>query len=252
MNIVRWTLGLMGMLTQALAFAAVDYSDLPSWTDTELKALKLRPVNVRPLESPHVEASGFVVGGPNATELLRSLTALNGLPVTALETSMRPGALSGAGFLGPEESLLAILAEDNDTILARNTSHRVVGFHLRVLGELGTLASHDDFLYRGERFAVERGDTHGLQESPFADGTHDGRNATVKNLRTGKSLAYALLVPRMIERYGFYEGHGTPYRVAPADAIELLGRVLDDAATTDALPGARLLFDDSTTAASAR
>ena len=43
----------------------------------------------------------------------------------------------------------------------------------------------------------------------------------MENLDNGKMLGYALLVPHMIERYGFYEGKGTPYRVDPRIVVEV-------------------------------
>ena len=44
----------------------------------------------------------------------------------------------------------------------------------------------------------------------------------MKRLSDGKELKYSLLVPHMIERYGFYEGKGTPYRVEPKAIIDFL------------------------------
>ena len=44
----------------------------------------------------------------------------------------------------------------------------------------------------------------------------------MQNVVTGKRITFSLLVPHMIERYGFYEGKGTPYRVDPAQALEVL------------------------------
>ena len=40
-------------------------------------------------------------------------------------------------------------------------------------------------------------------------------------LDNAKSIRYGLLVPFMVERYGFYEGKGTPYRVEPRQVIEV-------------------------------
>jgi hypothetical protein len=62
----------------------------------------------------------------------------------------------------------------------------------------------------------------GSQPSPFQDDTASGTNVTLQNLDNGKKLKYALLVPYMIERYGFYEGKGTPYRVDPRSVVEVL------------------------------
>ena len=36
----------------------------------------------------------------------------------------------------------------------------------------------------------------------------------------GKEIGYPLLGPYLIERSGFYEGQGTPYRVDPRDVLE--------------------------------
>ena len=57
---------------------------------------------------------------------------------------------------------------------------------------------------------------------PFNDGTKTNCDAEITNVKTGKSLQYSLLVPYMIERYGFYEGKGTPYRVDPKEVLEVL------------------------------
>jgi hypothetical protein len=60
-------------------------------------------------------------------------------------------------------------------------------------------------------------------DSPFKDGTKTNKSASVQNLDNGKKLEMSLLVPDMIERYGFYEGEGTPYRVDPRQAVAVLG-----------------------------
>ena len=58
--------------------------------------------------------------------------------------------------------------------------------------------------------------------SPFDDGTKTSCEATVENLENGKKLTYSLLVPQMIERYGFYEGKGTRFRVDPRSIVAVL------------------------------
>ena len=63
----------------------------------------------------------------------------------------------------------------------------------------------------------------GSQFSPFNDKTKASVDYTVTNLENGESVSFSGLVPLMIERYGFYEGHGTPYRVDPTDIARVLG-----------------------------
>src|SRR2546423_1770790 len=79
-----------------------------SYTVADAKRLGVEPV--APKRDPD---TGFVVGGKNSTALIRKLTKINGRTIAELEKDMRPGALSRAGFLGPKESLLEVLAEDN-------------------------------------------------------------------------------------------------------------------------------------------
>ena len=77
----------------------------------------------------------------------------------------------------------------------------------------------EEFLYHGRRFQVAVRYCRGYQDSPFHDGTRANSEVTIRNLTNGKTLEYSLLVPDMIERYGFYEGRGTPYRVDPKEIL---------------------------------
>ena len=67
---------------------------------------------------PWRDDSGFLIGGTNRTELIKSLKTLNGVEIKDIEEMMRPGSdhILGSidGFLGSEESLLEVLAVDNE------------------------------------------------------------------------------------------------------------------------------------------
>jgi hypothetical protein len=108
-----------------------------------------------------------------------------------------------------------VLAEDNRYVVEElGLTHQNLAKHLHVMGGIASwqLQQHEDgeeFLYRGRRFEVELFSFRGSQESPFRDGTKTSSDATVHNLDNRKMLTYSLLVPHMIERYGFYEGKGT-------------------------------------------
>ncbi|MCI0642304.1 MAG: hypothetical protein L0Y72_14760 [Gemmataceae bacterium] len=60
-----------------------------------------------------------------------------------------------------------------------------------------------------------------IRGGPFCDDTRGSSDFIVFTLANGKYVEYAELVPAMIERYGFYEGKGTPYRVEPAAIVEV-------------------------------
>jgi hypothetical protein len=76
-----------------------------------------------------------------------------------------------------------------------------------------------EFLYHGRKFKVDGIITAGTQDSPFDDGTRSGANVKVVNVTNGKKIGYGLLVPYMVERYGFYEGKGTRYRLEPSEVV---------------------------------
>jgi hypothetical protein len=177
---------------------------------------------VKPVDPKKDAKTGFVVGGKNATAVIRKLDQINGRTIAELERDMRPGAKSevgsNAGFLGPKEKLLDVLAADNRYVVDElGLTHQELAKHLHAMGTIGLWKQTREvkFTYLGRRFTVKAGPTSGTQPSPFRDGTNSGNRVTVHNLDNGKKLEYALLVPYMIERYGFYEGKGTPYRVEP-------------------------------------
>jgi hypothetical protein len=171
---------------------------------------------VKPTKDP---STGFVVGGKNSTELIRKLTEIAGRSIADLEKDMRPGALSGKGFLGKDERLLDVLAEDNDYVVGKlGMSHQELARHLHLLGAVAVKHASGkplEIAYHGRKLRIRAAISRGYQNSPFKDGTKTNCYITLENLGTGKKLGYSLLLPFMIERYGFYEGKGTPYRVEP-------------------------------------
>jgi hypothetical protein len=210
-----------GFFLLPILLAAAD--ELPDFTKVDPATIHVKPVPVQ--KDPK---TGFIVGGENATLVIEKLTEINGRTIAELEKDMRPGALSRGGFIGKDEKLLAVLVMDNRYVIEeRKLTHQELARHLRVLGGIGLklkaiAKKSEPFVYHGRRFQISMMLSRGLQPSPFDDGTKSGTNATLFNLDNRKSLQYALLVPEMIARYGFYEGKGTPYRVDPRKVLEVL------------------------------
>lgn len=180
-----------------------------------------------PLKPKKDPKTGFIVAGKNTSELIKGLTEISGIPVAELEESMRPGGLSLAGFLGKDEGLLEVLAADNAWVLKAGLTHQELARHLNVLVSIAKMVSKrredsEVFVYRGVRFTTSKREWLGYQESPFRDGTKTSRDIVLKNVDNGKILKFSPLVPMMVERYGFYEGHGTSYRIDPRDIVKVL------------------------------
>lgn len=170
--------------------------------------------------------SALIIGGRNETRTIAALDSINGISISDLETQMRPGAGglegSSSGFLGSSESLVDVLRADNAYVVDElGLTHQELA---RPLLLLAAFDAHDDgeVVYRGLRFDVETTAFKGSQYSPFHDGTRTNLDVTIRNLDDDLSLGFSLLVPLMVERYGFYEGKGTPYRVEPSEIVELL------------------------------
>jgi hypothetical protein len=194
------------------------------YTSATLESLGLE--TVKPHKDPK---TGFIVGGKNLTPLIHKLTEIADLPIARLEKRMRPGADSRAGFLGKDESLLEVLAADNRLVVDElGLSHQEIARHLRIIGAIAVKKAKEkslDIRYHGQTFRLSNSFSRGFQESPFDDGTKTNCNTTLVNVGSGKKLTFSLLVPEMIERYGFYEGKGTPYRVDPRAVLDVLGFV---------------------------
>jgi hypothetical protein len=194
--------------------APPDYAKVPP------ESLGVRPVP--PRKDPR---TGFVVGGKNSTSLIRKLAEVAGRPLADLEDDMRPGALSTAGFLGKDERLLDVLAADNRYVVTElGLTHQQLARPLLVLGAVaakGAVRGPKEVTYHGRRFKVRAALSRGFVKSPFRDGARTNCEVMVENLGSGKKLTYSLLVPQMIERYGFYEGKGTRYRVEPRAILEV-------------------------------
>jgi len=190
------------------------------WKDYPLKDLGLEPF--KPVKDAK---TGFVEGGKNATDLIRKLPSIHGRSITALEKDMRPGEASSKGFLGKDENLLDILASDNDLVLEElGHTHQELARHLLILAAIAEkgVKGESEITYHGRRLKLKLIAFRSVVLSPFEDGTKTNKEVTVTNVKSGKTLKYSVLVPVMVERYGFYEGKGTPYRVDPNQIVEVL------------------------------
>jgi len=207
-----------------LALPGLPAFPAPAQLVKDFTNIKLEDYQIKPVKPRKDPKTGFIVAGKNATSLIKRLTEINGKTIAELEKVMRPGAASTAGFLGKNEKLLDVLAADNEYVVGKlGLTHQELAKHLFAMWavHLAQKQSEVEILYRGRRFKVKVLYTFGSQESPFADGTSSGAMVWLENLGNRNKLTFAHLVPFMIERYGFYEGKGTSFRVDPRDIVEV-------------------------------
>ncbi|MFN8015126.1 MAG: hypothetical protein U0R17_00780 [Acidimicrobiia bacterium] len=199
----------------------------------------------------------FVHYGANTTNAIQNLETLNGTPIEIIELRMRPGSRegipsktywhnddknapkkevyvegSGAGFLGEHDSLLETIARDNDLVQELGFTHQELAEMLLRATNIRKLGTHNYGLLSpnvnlgGKKIEITYTSWMGYQYSPFGDGKASDTDFKIASGRT--SLVFSELVPDMIAEFGFYEGPGTSYRLAPEDIItffpELLAR----------------------------
>ncbi len=183
-------------------------------------------LGVKPVPASKDPKTGFVVAGKNATALVSRLTHVAGQSIADLEDIMRPGRLSRAGFLGQDERLLDVLTADNRYVVDElGLTHQELARHLLLLGAVASkeaVAAAKEITYHGKKYRIKATVFKASVRSPFDDGTRTSTEVALENLGNGKKLTYSLLVPQMIERYGFYEGKGTRFRVEPKAIVETL------------------------------
>jgi len=164
-------------------------------------------------------------GESNTTQSIRELKAINGTSISDLEIRLRPGKDSTSGFLGAQEPLLAVLANDNDLVCGKlKLSHQALAAPMEKAREAFVLHGAEstvEISIEGRRYSVSGNAYRGYQNSPFNDGTRSSMDITVKNLENGESISFSGLLPDLIARYGFYEGRLVPYRVEPAQIVKV-------------------------------
>jgi hypothetical protein len=232
---IRFACGLICILAACAHAASAD-----DVKEKDYKDVPLDQIGVAPVKSVKDTKTGFIVAGRNATDLIRKLTEINGRTIADLEKDMRPGARgdepmgkgldrfegSAKGFLGKEEKLLNVLAMDNEFIVDKlGLTHQDIARPLQIAVAIGDKKRFDEqatvFRYHGQDYRIKMICYKGYQSSPFYDRTATSCDAELENVTAKKKMKFSPLVPQMIERYGFYEGKGTPYRVEPADVLEM-------------------------------
>lgn len=174
--------------------------------------------------------SQFIIGGKNSNEAIDALKTINGIPISDLESTLRPHRSSDAGFLGRSESLKKVLLSDNNLVVNQlGLTHQELAEHMQTAQNIwirAGMASEVVFTYEGRRYKVKGDKFRGIQGSPFEDNTSTSFDITITNLENNASMVFSGLVPELIWRYGFYEGKETRYRVEPKDILQVFDFLL--------------------------
>lgn len=140
-----------------------------------------------------------------------------------IQENMRPGVLTLNGFLGTDtRDLVEILEEDDAEVRRLGTTHRDIAEAMRYFRDQGAKGL-GDFISVAPHFEVKVDSVRGGIPSPFGDaGLIPKNNTTVRNKKLSRELVYTDVNIHLIGEHGFYEGHGSLFRLEPKDLVEIL------------------------------
>jgi hypothetical protein len=161
------------------------------------------------------QLTDFILGGKNPTALIRELPQITGVRIADLEARMRQGP---DHLLGEKESLLEVLAAQNQLVDELGLSHQELAKPLKVVAQ----AKSKYVRYRDRRYTVSFRRWNDYWSSPFNDGLKSGlTEVDVQNMENGRFIRFHILLPKLIERYGFYGGLEGRHRLDPHDVVEV-------------------------------
>ena len=141
-----------------------------------------------------------------------------------IQANMMPGALSAHGFIGNDSRNLAdILRADEKSLNQTGVTKEELSEKMQELTNYGTSGlgrpvPMDDI------FEIEVEDYRGILPCPFKDNVRlDKRQTIVRRLDTGVIMRWTDMNIHMIKEHGFFEGHGSIYRLDPVELVRFLG-----------------------------
>jgi hypothetical protein len=148
---------------------------------------------------------------------------IKGIDDKTFRDLLGPTQFSSDGFLGkdtrdPEE----IIKEDAETLRQLGTTKEKMAAALREVYIAAERAMGNP-VQLSERITATHHEARGRIPSPFPnDGTFQKGEALVKDSSTGGSFCISPLAIHLIEKYGFFQGKESRYRIEPKTAVEML------------------------------
>lgn len=144
----------------------------------------------------------------------------------ALKTRLSASKFSGEGFLGTDHRPVEeIISDDQRTLDRLNISRDRALQALRGAFDAARAAFGAEVEIRPGVTAVSH-ESMGRIPSPFqGDGVFEKGDVVVTDSATGEKLVITSLGLALIEKHGFFQGHGTRYRLDPERMAILFGLI---------------------------
>lgn len=136
--------------------------------------------------------------------------------------NMRPGCITLKGMLGSDHrNLQDILIDDDAEVKRLGTTHEAIAARMQELRDAGARGLGEPITVP-DHYLVRVDSVRGKLPCPFEDAVVQKIFVQVENKSLGKTITYTDLHIHMIKEHGFYEGHGSGFRLPPADLVEIL------------------------------
>jgi hypothetical protein len=143
---------------------------------------------------------------------------------TELGKLLGPSVFSAEGFLGSDKRSPEDIIRDDAATLARlGIDKSKLVDALRSACEAAERGLSTPVRLGGGVFAISR-DWRGRTPSPFpGEGTFAKGDTVFTDDKTGETFSVSPLSLHLIDRHGFFQGRGSPYRVEPEVAARMMG-----------------------------
>ena len=137
--------------------------------------------------------------------------------------NMKPGVISLHGFLGSDRrSIEDIIDHDRGELERLGVDQKELAAGLMKLLEKA-LEGFGEYIKISDLYSVRAESVRGKLPCPF---THPGlfrkTMVTVRDADGEDVLSYSELGIHLIEEHCFFQGKGSPFRIEPQDAVELI------------------------------
>ncbi|MFH1760015.1 MAG: hypothetical protein ABIA63_02840 [bacterium] len=137
---------------------------------------------------------------------------------------LKPSRFSGSGFLGNDNrSLEEIIDADLQMLNKLGISKEELADNLIMVFKRAKSAFGAEVTVTDSTKAIYY-ESRGRIPSPFkGDGVFEKGIVMVKNIKMHKEIVITSLSINLVEKYGFFQGIGSPYRINPEIAVLILG-----------------------------
>jgi len=141
-----------------------------------------------------------------------------------LNGNLKPSRFSASGFVGNDtRPVEEIIRDDLQSLENMGITITSLVSSLKKAHSSAQAAFGAQVIIRGNITATYY-ESRGTILSPFRkDGRFPKGETRISDSTTGESIRVTSLGINLIERHGFFQGKGSPYRIEPFSAVRLLG-----------------------------